>query len=86
MMIELFWFIQYDKLKQINEEEYLAAVAKVKGYYAGMESVEGVCRETKDCLLKCYRDNKDRSLLCSDEVKKFEACVQQFRLNMAKST
>merc|ERR1711928_137722 len=64
---------QYDQLKQVNEEEYLAAIAKVKSYYAGMESVEAVCGDKKDCLLKCYRDNKDRSLLCSDEVNKFEA-------------
>ena len=82
----LWSFIQYDQLKKVNEEEYLAAVTKVKGYYAGLEGIEGVCGDSKNCLLKCYRDNKDRPLLCSDEVNNFEACVQQFRLNMAKST
>jgi len=78
---------QYDQLKKLNEDEYHAAMTKVNGYYASFEKIEGVCSDRKNCLLKCYQDNKNQSLLCSGEVKQFESCVQQFRLNnIGKST
>ena len=38
------------------------------------------CLGQRDELLQCYKQNSDRTLLCSDVVKNFSRCVHSTRL------
>jgi len=77
---------RYDNLSAISKTEHQAAVQDVELCYK-KDKHENVCVDLKTSLLKCYKANKDRPLNCSDIVKNFSACVEQFRLEkLAKST
>jgi len=70
---------EYERLRQLAESEFHASVSDVKSYYA-KESFSNVCSVPKEEVLNCYLANKEQPLNCSEHVKHFKACAEQFRL------
>lgn len=70
----------YSKLAEQTEAEYRAAVEDIQRSFS-KESFNDVCSEQKGCVLKCYKENKDKPLFCANEVKEFASCVDKFRID-----
>ncbi|KAI9555301.1 hypothetical protein GHT06_017816 [Daphnia sinensis] len=68
----------YSKLAEQTEAEYRAAIEDIQRSFS-KESFKDVCGEQKGCVLKCYKENKDKPLFCANEVKEFASCVDKFR-------
>lgn len=74
-----FYGCQYSKLAEQTEAEYQAAVEDVERSFS-KESFSNICKDPKDCVLKCYKEHKGKPLYCANEVKEFAKCVDKFRV------
>ena len=38
-----------------------------------------ICQESRHAVMQCYQKNRQKSLLCADEVRAFASCVESAR-------
>ncbi|XP_071961578.1 uncharacterized protein [Antedon mediterranea] len=63
-------------LAQITSEQFNQAADKVEAKFMKDKYV-CICENLQQAVLDCYQANPKQVLKCSDEVKAFNACVQQ---------
>lgn len=70
----------YRKINAELEDEYNKAVKEVnqslgEQYLSGNKTDLETCKQSKSSVIECYNTNKNKPLLCSAEVQKFNECV-----------
>lgn len=70
----------YDRINSELKTEYDRAITEVNQswgkQYLGTEKNDlESCKKTKQEVIQCYNANRDRSLLCYEQVKNFNQCV-----------
>ena len=71
--------MQQFRNQAFTEDTFRSTVNKVDGMFLKHRN-EPVCQERRHAVLQCYAKNKDRTLVCADEVKAFASCVESVRL------
>ncbi|KAK2168017.1 hypothetical protein LSH36_21g04000 [Paralvinella palmiformis] len=70
---------QNKDLHRIATEEFSTAVEDVEKKFIKIGPQRTMCEELQDKVMNCYRDHPDQSLLCSDTVGAYKACVEEKR-------
>lgn len=70
----------YDRINSELKSEYDKAITEVnqswgKQFLASEKNDLESCKQMKQEVIQCYNSNRDRSLLCSEQVKNFNQCV-----------
>ncbi|XP_066554461.1 MICOS complex subunit mic25a isoform X3 [Amia ocellicauda] len=73
--------IEYYKL---TSEQFHEAATQAEAHVK-KRSVEPVCRNLQAEILRCYRENKEQTLQCSDLAKKYMQCINAAKKSLLVS-
>lgn len=88
---DLYWAKRLAQLEQtlqktnsILEKEYNAAVDDVRSRFqnAAPQHQLPPCKDFKEKLIACYKQNPTETLVCSQQVAEFMQCVDRHRINI----